>query len=115
MNENDKEKTTFCMPCGLFEFNVMPFGLANAPATFQRLMELLLAGLQWKICLVYIDDVIIIGRNFQEHLHNLKEVFERMKEANLKLKPSKCKFCSTKVNFWGTLFQGKQIPGKYRR
>ena len=67
MNENDKEKTAFCTPCGLFEFDVVPFGLANAPATFQRLMELLLAGLQWKIFLVYIDDVIITGRNFHEH------------------------------------------------
>ena len=63
MNENDKEKTAFCMLCGLFEFNVLPFGLANAPAAFQRLMELLLARLQWKICLVYIHDVIITGRN----------------------------------------------------
>ena len=78
-------------------------------------MELLLAGLQWKICLVYIDDVIITGRNFQEHLHNLKEVFERMKEANLKLKPSKCKFCSTKVEFLGHIVSREGVQPDPRK
>jgi hypothetical protein len=52
---SEKDKTAFCTPCGLFEFNVMPFGLCNAPATFQRLMELVLAGLQWKSCLIYLE------------------------------------------------------------
>ena len=61
MNPADQEKTAFCTPEGLFEFTVMPFGLCNAPATFQRLMDMILAGLQWDRCLVYLDDVIIIG------------------------------------------------------
>ncbi|KAL5515636.1 hypothetical protein EMCRGX_G000831 [Ephydatia muelleri] len=56
MDENDRQKTVFCTQEGLFEFKVMPFGLCNAPATFQRLMDLVLSGIQWKSCLVYIDD-----------------------------------------------------------
>ena len=67
-----REKTAFCTQEGLFEFNVMPFRLCNAPATFQCLMDCVLAGLQWSNCLVYINDIIIMGRSFDEHLHNLQ-------------------------------------------
>ena len=101
VNPEDREKTAFCTPNGLFEFKVMPFGLCNAPATFQRLMDMVLAGVQWSSCLVYIDDVIIIGKTFIEHLRNLREVFNRLKEAGLKLKPVKCDFCCTQVGFLG--------------
>ena len=73
-----REKTAFCTQEGLFEFNVMPFGLCNAPATFQRLMNSVLAGLQWTSCLVYIDDIIVVGRNFDEHLDNLQKVLKRL-------------------------------------
>ena len=59
--EKDRQ-TAFCTTEGLFEFDVMPFGLCNAPATFQRLMDLVLAGLQWSHCLVYLDDIIILAR-----------------------------------------------------
>ena len=71
--EEHREKTAFCTQEGLFEFNVMPFGLCNAPATFQRLMNSILAGLQWTTCLIYIDDIIVVGRTFDEHLNNLLE------------------------------------------
>ena len=101
VDQEDQDKTAFCTPDGLFEFQVMPFGLCNAPATFQRLMELVLAGLQWTTCLVYLDDVIVVGRNFEEHLLHLKSVFQRMRESNLKLKPTKCALCLEKVNFLG--------------
>ena len=69
--ENDREKTAFITYDGLFEFNVMPFGLCNAPATFQRLMNLALSGMLWSECLVYLDDIIIFGRTFGEHLRHL--------------------------------------------
>ena len=101
MAPEDKEKTAFCTPEGLFEFNVMPFGLCNAPATFQRLMELILAGLQWSSCLVYIDDVIVLGRDFDDHLTNLQYVLERLQEAGLKLQPEKCHFCKDEVSYLG--------------
>ena len=99
--EKDRAKTAFCMTEGLFEFKVMPFGLCNAPATFQRLMDLVLAGLQWEHCLVYLDDVIVFGRNFPEHLKNLQMVFERLRQAGLKLKPSKCAFFQREVRYLG--------------
>ncbi len=98
MSPGDREKTAFCTPDGLFEFTKMPFGLCNAPATFQRLI---LAGLQWTSCLVYLDDVIIVAKTFEEHLHNLRTVFDRLREAGLKLKPTKCSLCRQEVNFLG--------------
>jgi len=60
----------------------MPFGLCNGPATFQRLMNLLLVGIQWSSCLVYLDDVMILGKSFEDHLKHLAQVFQRLREAN---------------------------------
>ena len=73
----DREKTAFTSRRGLFEFIVMPFGLCNAPATFERLMETVLAGLHWEICLIYLDDVIVTGKSFKDMVQNLGKVFER--------------------------------------
>ena len=84
-----------------FQFKVMPFGLCNAPATFQRLMDLVLAGLQWSDCLVYLDDVVVLGCTFEEHLCNLSSVLQRMREAGLRLKPSKCSFFQREVHYLG--------------
>ena len=111
-----REKTAFCTQEGLFEFNVMPFGLCNAPATFQRLMDSVLAGLQWSACLVYIDDIIIMGKSFEEHLHNLQQVFERIKLAGLKLHPGKCQFLQQQVYFLGHIVSADgsdQTPRKH--
>ena len=99
--EQHREKTAFCTSEGLYEFNVMPFGLCNAPATFQRLMDLILAGLDWDQCMVYIDDIIVLGATFTSHLHNLQAVFQRLRKANLKLHPQKCSFLRSKVGFLG--------------
>ena len=77
----------------------MPFGRCNAPATFQRLMDLVLAGLQWSHCLVYLDDVVVLGRSFDERLLNLELVFRRLREAGLCLKPSKCSLFRRKVQY----------------
>ena len=79
----------------------MPFGLCNAPATFQRLMGYVLAGLQWEHCLVYLDDIIVFSATFEEHLRRLSEVFARLKEAGLKLKPQKCCFARMNVQYLG--------------
>ena len=79
----------------------MSFGLCNAPATFQRLMDAILAGLQWSSCLVYIDDLIIPGKTFPEHLDHLRQVFQRLKGTRLRLKPSKCNFCLKEVECLG--------------
>ena len=105
----DCEKTAFCTQEGLFEFSVMPFELCNAPATFQRLMDSVLAGLQWSSCLVYLDDIIIMGRSFEEHLKNLQHVLEHLKQAGLKLQPKKCQFLQHQVNFLGHIISSTGI------
>ena len=101
LHPNDKEKTAFTTGTSLYHFNVMPFGLVNAPMTFQRLMEVALHGLHWSKCLIYLDDCIVTGRDFDEHLKNLVEVLERFRLAGLKLKPSKCQFFSKEVTYLG--------------
>ena len=75
VDEKDREKTAFMTSEGLFEFTKMPFGLCNASATFQQLMDLILARLQCKNCLVYLDDILIIEITYKEHLDNLGLVF----------------------------------------
>ena len=109
LNPEDREKSAFTTFEGLFEFNVMPFGLCNAPATFQRLMDSVLAGLQWTSCLVYVDDIIIPGKTFDDHLHNLHSVLLRLREANLKLQPPKCIFARKSVSFLGHIISAKDI------
>ncbi|XP_063050302.1 uncharacterized protein LOC134445147 [Engraulis encrasicolus] len=96
-----RRAAAFCTRNGLFEWNVMPFGLCNAPATFQRLMDRVLAGMQWETCLVYLDDIIVLGRNVPEMLHRLSQVFDRLLQANLKLKPAKCCLFRRQVAYLG--------------
>ncbi|CAK1594740.1 unnamed protein product [Parnassius mnemosyne] len=79
----------------------MPFGLCNAPATFERLMELVLIGLIGDACLVYLDDIIIVGGTFEEHLQNLERVLMKIQSANLKLSPKKCSLFKRQVGFLG--------------
>ena len=109
LDSESREKSAFTTNWGLYEFNVMPFGLCGAPSTFQRLMETVLAGLQWDLCLVYLDDIIIFSQSFDEHLIRLKEVFERIRKANLKLKPSKCHLLKSKINCLGHIISEKGI------
>ncbi|KAL5457414.1 hypothetical protein EMCRGX_G034666 [Ephydatia muelleri] len=97
VEEADRQKTAFTTPEGLFEFKVMPFGLCNAPATFQRLMDRVLNDLKWTDCLVYFDDIVVVGRTFSEHLHCLGNVLTRLRQAGLKLQPKKCNFCQQKM------------------
>ena len=79
----------------------MPFGLTNPPATFQRYMDIVFAGLKWICCLIYLDDIIIFSRTFEENVEHLRYVFDRMKENNLKIKGSKCSFCRKELIFLG--------------
>jgi len=101
IKEEDKPKTAFITSQGLYEYNVMPFGLTNSPPTFQRCMDMVLAGLKWTRCMVYIDDIIIFSKNDDDHFQNLRLVFDRLKEYNLKLKPSKCHFMFNTLPFLG--------------
>ena len=105
LSPNSKEKTAFSVPQGLFEFRVMPFGLPNAPAVFQRLMQQVLAGLNPEegpdFVKVYIDDVLVFSPTLAEHLDHLRRVLVRIREAGLKLKSSKCHFIAKEVEYLG--------------
>ena len=103
MDSESKEKTTFTTYSGLFQFRKMPFGFVNAPATFQRLMEVVLAGLARKVCVVYLDDILVFGRTLTEHNANLALVLERLRVAGLRLKPRKCRFALEEVEYLGHL------------
>jgi predicted aspartyl protease len=103
MDPNDKEKTAFITDSGLYQFNVMSFGLTNAPATFQRYMDAVLAGLKWNSLLVYIDDILIFSPTFESHLKDVETVFARLAEANLQLKPTKCNFFQKELVYLGHL------------
>ena len=79
----------------------MPFGLCNAPATFERLMDRVLCGMRWSRCLVYLDDVISFGKSIPEALARLEEVLARLSDFGLQLKAKKCTFMQTEVGFLG--------------
>ena len=109
VEEGDRPKTAFATRRGLFQFRQKPFGLCTAPATFQRLMETVLAGLQWEICLVYLDDVIVFGKTFEGMLQNLRTVFDCLANAGLKLKPKKCALFSKQVRYLGHVISGEGV------
>jgi hypothetical protein len=109
MEESDKPKTVFVTRNGLYQFTVMPFGLCNSPTTFERLMETMLAGLNYKICLVYIDNIIVFGRIFEDTLLNLEQVFKKLEEAGLKLKSKKCTLFKNEILFLGYKVSGEGI------
>ena len=97
----DREKTAFSTGSGLHQFRVMAMGLKNASGTFQRLMELVLAGMDATTCLVYLDDIVLFNRSEDDHLGTLRDVFQRIREAGLKLKPKKCVLARKEVTFLG--------------
>ena len=87
----------------------MPFELCNAPVTFERLMESVLAGLQWGICLIYLDDIIVYAKTFEEMNRNLSKVFDRLAAAGLKLKAKKCNIFAGSVDYLGHVVSEKGI------
>ncbi|KRX32404.1 Retrovirus-related Pol polyprotein from transposon 17.6, partial [Trichinella murrelli] len=101
VDKRDREKTAFATPLGLYQFKVMPFGLCNAPGTFQRLMERTLSGLVGKSCLVYLDDIIVFSTTEEERLTRLEEVFQRLKRVGFKIKPEKCQLMKKQVVYLG--------------
>src|SRR6218665_1556158 len=99
----DCHKTAFVTRRGSFHFRVLPFGMCNSPATFSRMMNLVMAGLSFEICLIYLDDIIIFSEDLETHFDRLEIVLQRLQDANLKLKPSKCKLLQRQVLFLGHL------------
>jgi len=99
--DQDHDKTTFVTRRGCFRYTVMPFGMTTSPSVFQRLMDCVLVGLSYMTCLVYLDDLIVFARTFEEQLARLDEVFGRIARTNIKLKPSKCFLFKREVEFLG--------------
>ncbi|KZS10723.1 Uncharacterized protein APZ42_024728 [Daphnia magna] len=105
----DREKTAFVTPDSLYQFSHLPFGLNCAPATFQRLMDKVLAGLKLHMCLVHLDDVLVFGRTFEQHLARLELVLTALEKANLTLNVDKCVFGATMVSHLGHVIDAEGI------
>lgn len=101
MDPKDAQKTAFSTPLGHYEFTRMPFGLKNAPAVFQRMMNTVLTGLQGLQCFVYLDDIVIYANSIQDHEIKLRNIFERLDKNNLKLQLDKCEFMRKEVAYLG--------------
>lgn len=97
----DRKKTAFQTPLGFYEFVRMPFGLKNAPATFQRLMNSVLREFINKICVVYLDDILIFSTTLKEHLESIRKIFNRLREKQLKIQIDKCNFMKKETEFLG--------------
>ena len=108
--EEDKCKTAITVgPLRFWECECMPFGPTNAPAMFQQLMEDCMGDLHLKFCLLYLDNVIIFSKTYEEHLERLAAVFEKLRDAGLKLSPSKCHFFKKKIKCLGHVISSKGI------
>lgn len=112
IDPHDRHKTAFLTKYGLFEHVRLAMGLCNSPATYQRAMTLVLRDILWKDVLAYLDDLIILGKDFSSHLKNLREVFQRFRFYHLKFKPKKCTLFGTEVDFLGRRVsrEGVSIP-----
>ena len=103
-----RHKTALVCHRGVFEYNRMPFGLCTAPASFQRTVDIVLSGFRWKSCLVYLDDVIVFSKNFDEHLSHVSEVLTALRNAGFSLNLKKCEFFKQQVDYLGHVIR----PGK---
>ena len=101
MEDSSQDYTGFSTPFGCLKWLRMPMGLTGSPPTFQCLVEKVLVGLTWKICVLYLDDIIIFSSTPEEHLEQLRLVFQRFRAHNLKINPEKCDFFRMKVQFLG--------------
>ena len=113
MGRQAQEKAAFATSQGLYEFRVMPFGLTNAHGVFQHLMQLVLSGLNPKeesdFVTSYIDDILVHSKSLEDQLRHLEVVLKRFQEVGLKLKPSKCKFVRSEVEYLGHLITRKSL------
>ena len=107
MDAADREKMAFVTQARLYEFRVMPFRLVNAPATFDRLMERVLRGIAWSECLVYLDDILVFGPDFETTLARLESVLDRLGATGLKLK--KCQLFLEEILFLGQIVSAAGI------
>ena len=109
LTNNSQEKTAFSTRSGQYCFNRMPFGIAAAPATFQKLMNMVLGKLLWNTAIVYLDDILIFSTNKEEHFKRINEVLMKIKEAGLRVNPEKCIFLTTETKFLGHIINNEGV------
>lgn len=118
LQQDSRPVTAFTVPgMGLYQFKVMPFGLHSAPATFQRLLDTIIGPDLESKAIAYLDDIVILGKTFEEHINLLEEVFKRLRQAGLKLNPEKCQFGRTELRYLGHIIDRDGIhtdPEKIR-
>ena len=114
MQEEDKEKTAFTSPRGLYQFTTMPFGLSGAPATFQRMMDNILRGTESYAC-VYLDDIVIHSHTWSEHIQHLTEILRQLEEAGLTIKLKKCTFGASDCTYLGYQIGGGGVLPEQRK
>jgi len=115
--EQDRAVTAFSTKEGHWEYKCLPFRLKTAPATFQRMMNIVLSGLTRSRCFVFLDDTVVYARSLAEHDIKLRKVFDRIRENRLKLKPERCEFLRKEVNYLGHVISGNGVspePAKIR-
>ncbi len=111
LTDKSKELTAFMAPSGKYQFRRMPFGLRNAAVQMQKALEVVLGGLVYFACLIYIDDILIVGKTEEEYNQNVVKVLTRLRDAGIKLNPKKCNFGLTEVDYlgWRISAKGKRI------
>ena len=112
--EQDREKRAFSVPRGKFEFNVTPYGLCNAGATYQRMIDITLSGLPSERVLAYMEDIVVYSKSFDEHLESLNKVFGCLRSSSITLKLSKCVFAIEHVDFLGLNLSAARIRPQSR-
>ena len=105
LTDNSRDKTTFSTHQGAYRFNVLPFGLSGAPSAYQSLMTQIFQGLTFKFVIVYVDDILIFSKTFDQHLNHLQTVFNRLRQANLRLHPKKCNFVLPEILYLGHILR----------
>ena len=115
LSESAAPKTAFRTPDGLYQWTVMPFGLTNAPSVFQRAMHVVLQGLIGKICLAYLDDIVVLGKTQQEHARNLDLVLSRLAQHNFFCNLDKCQFAMQEIKYLGHIVTADTVkPDPYK-
>lgn len=101
MHPDSEHKGTFITQSGVYKYKRMPYGLMNAPVSFQMVMTQVLRGLTWRQCLIYLDNILVSSKTFDDHLSHLEQIFSRLRQAYLKLKSSKCDFAAKEIKYLG--------------